>query len=86
LVTSEWDRGNPLAVVTGMNRDIFDHVPLMLKCGAPPQHCNSFRYENCWVESEGFSEIVTNYWNRGSFHVHDIDKWQEKNEKTEKGT
>jgi hypothetical protein len=25
-----------------------------------------------------FLEIVTNYWNRGSFHVHDIDKWQEK--------
>jgi hypothetical protein len=78
LVTSEWDRGNPLAVVTGMTRDIFDHVPLILKCGAPPQHCNSFRYENCWVEREGFKEIVTESWNRGSYHVYDIDKWQEK--------
>jgi hypothetical protein len=29
-----------------MNRDISDHVPPLLKCGAPPQHCNSFRYEN----------------------------------------
>jgi hypothetical protein len=78
LVTSEWDRGNPLAVVTGMTRDISDHVPLILKCGAPPQHYNSFRYENCWVEREGFTEIVTDCWNRGSYHVHDIDKWQEK--------
>jgi hypothetical protein len=78
LVTSEWDRGNPLVVVTGMTRDISDHVPLILKCGPPPQHCNSFRYENCWVEREGFAEIVTNCWTRGSYHVHDIDKWQEK--------
>jgi hypothetical protein len=27
---------------------------------------------------EGFLEIVTNCWNKRSFHVHDIDKWQEK--------
>jgi hypothetical protein len=78
LVTSEWDRGNPLTVVTGMTTDISDHVPLLLKCGAPPQHCNSFRYENCWVEREGFAEIVRNCWTRGSYNVHDIDKWQEK--------
>jgi hypothetical protein len=36
LVTAEWDQAFPLVVVTGMNRDILDHVPLLLKYGAPP--------------------------------------------------
>jgi endonuclease/exonuclease/phosphatase family metal-dependent hydrolase len=31
LVTAEWDQDFPLAVVTGMNRDISDHMPLLLK-------------------------------------------------------
>jgi mannosylglycoprotein endo-beta-mannosidase len=47
LVTAEWDQAYPLAVVTGMNRDISDHVPLLLKYGVTPPHSNSFRYENC---------------------------------------
>jgi hypothetical protein len=45
LVTTEWDQSFPLAVVTCMNRDISDQVPLLLKYGATPPHSNSFRYE-----------------------------------------
>jgi hypothetical protein len=78
LVTSAWDQSFPLAVVTRMNRDISDHVPLLLKCGDPPHHCNSFRYENCWMERDGFLDTVANNWNSRSFHIHDIDKRQEK--------
>jgi mannosylglycoprotein endo-beta-mannosidase len=78
LVTAEWDQAFPLAVVTGMNRDISDHVPLLLKYGATPPHSNSFRYENCWMEREGFVDIVKETWNSVTFHRHDIDKWQEK--------
>jgi hypothetical protein len=29
LVTLDWDRSYPLAVVAGMNGDISDHVPLL---------------------------------------------------------
>jgi hypothetical protein len=68
----------PLAVVTDMNRDISDHVPLLLNYGEPPPHCNSFRYENCWLEREGFLDIFNTSWNSSTFHRHDIDKWQEK--------
>ena len=33
LGTSEWDLSFPLAVVTGLNREISDHVPLLLNYG-----------------------------------------------------
>jgi hypothetical protein len=60
LVTSEWDQAFPLAVVIGMNRDISDHVHLLLKYGATPPHSKSFRYENCWMEREGLDGVVCN--------------------------
>jgi hypothetical protein len=78
LVSVEWDLAYPLAVVIGKNRNIFDHVPLMRNYWSPPPHCNSFRYENCWVERDGFQEIVSNSWNSLTFHKFDFDKWQEK--------
>jgi hypothetical protein len=78
LVSVEWDLVYPVAVVTGKNRNVSDHVPLMLNNGSPPPHCNSFRYENCWVERDGFHEIVCNSWNSPTFHKFDIDKWQKK--------
>jgi hypothetical protein len=59
-----------------MNRDIPDHVPLLLKYGAPSPHCNSFRYENCWVERDGFLDIFKGSWRARTYHKYDIDKWQ----------
>jgi hypothetical protein len=78
LVTAEWDQAFPLAVVTSMNRDISNHVPLLLKYGVTPPHSNSFRYENCGVEREGFVDIVKESWTASTYHKFDIDKWQEK--------
>jgi hypothetical protein len=46
LIFVESDLAYHLAVVTSKNRNIFVHVPLMLKYGSPPPHCNAFRYEN----------------------------------------
>jgi hypothetical protein len=42
LVSVESDLAYPLEVVIGKNRNIFVHVPLMLKYGSPPPHCNAF--------------------------------------------
>jgi hypothetical protein len=61
-----------------MNRDISYHVPLLLKYGAPPPHCNSFRYEIFWLERDGFMNIVRESWTASTYHKYDIDKWQEK--------
>jgi hypothetical protein len=41
-----------------MNKDSSDHVPLLLKYGATPPHSKLFRYENYWMERDGFEEIV----------------------------
>jgi hypothetical protein len=78
LISAEWDQAFPRAVVAVMNRDISDHMPLLLKYGAPPPYCNSFRYKNCWMEREGFMDIVKESWNVNTSHKYDIDKWQEK--------
>jgi hypothetical protein len=64
LVSSEWDLAYPLAVVTSMNRDISDHMPLLLKYGSPPCYCNTFIYENFWVERDRFFDIVSKSWNK----------------------
>jgi hypothetical protein len=61
-----------------MNRHIFDHVPQLLKYRAPPPHYNSFRYENCWIERDVFLDLVKEIWRAKAFHVHDIDKCQDK--------
>jgi hypothetical protein len=78
LVFVEWDLAYLLAVVTGKSKDFSNHVPLMLKYGSPPPHCNSFRYENCWVERDGFQEIVEKSWSTPTFRKFDMDNWQEK--------
>lgn len=61
-----------------MNRDLSDHVSLFLSSGLDPPHCNLFRYENCWVERDGFHEVVKDSWHAPTYYLYDIDKWQEK--------
>jgi hypothetical protein len=63
LVSIELDLAYPMTVVIDKNSNISDHVSLMLNYGSPQPQCNSFRYENYWVEREGFQEIVKNSWN-----------------------
>jgi hypothetical protein len=35
----EWDFDYSLATIKGMNKDISDHIPLLLSSGYPPYHC-----------------------------------------------
>ncbi|XP_049394920.1 uncharacterized protein LOC125859265 [Solanum stenotomum] len=45
-----------------------DHVPIALFCG-PWEHSKSyFKFENWWLNTEGFSEKISNWWNSFSFY------------------
>lgn len=78
LVSLEWELSFSLATVSALNRDLSDHVPLFLSSGLDPPYCNVFRYENCWVEREGFHQVVRESWHAATYCLFDIDKWQEK--------
>lgn len=78
LVSKEWNVAYPLAVVTGLNRELSDHVPLHLNTRVAPPHSDMFRFENCLFEREGFVEMVEKSWTSPTYCAHDIDKWQEK--------
>lgn len=78
LISIDWGIAYPLATVTGLNRKISDHVPLQLHLGVPPPHSNLFRFELCWLEREGFGEMVKDSWEAPTYCKFDLDKWQEK--------
>lgn len=78
FVSTKWELQFPLATVTALNRDMSDHVPLQLSTGVEPPFCNTFRFENCWLERDGFKEIVIQSWQAATYCLHDVDKWQEK--------
>jgi hypothetical protein len=67
-----------LATVSGLNRDLSDHVILLLATGTEPPHCNALRYENCWVEKEGSHDEVRRSWHAATYCRQDADNLQEK--------
>lgn len=75
LVSTDWDLTFPLATVTGMSRDLSDHVPLLLAFGTVPPHSDQFIYEKCRIEREGFLEVVKQSWNAPTYCQFDMDKW-----------
>lgn len=44
LVSTEWELAFPLATVTGLSRDLSDHVPLLLASGVYPPYCKTSRF------------------------------------------
>ncbi|WMV59774.1 hypothetical protein MTR67_053159 [Solanum verrucosum] len=46
-----------------MPRVISDHNPVMLQCGDWEQRKAYFKFENWWLNVEGFKDLVQNWWN-----------------------
>ena len=70
--------------MVGLNRELYDHVPLHLIFGIPPTHSDNFRFKNCSFERDGFMSVVRKRWHAPTYCVHDLDKWQEKAIRLEK--
>ncbi|CAN4116718.1 unnamed protein product [Withania somnifera] len=46
-----------------------DHVPITLHCGPWNQNKSYFKFENWWLNTEGFTYKVSSWWKSFAFHV-----------------
>ncbi|XP_059664125.1 uncharacterized protein LOC132309882 [Cornus florida] len=62
LVSSDWEEKFSDVVQTILARPLSDHVPLLLDCGGLHSRRSPFRFENMWLQAEGFLERVRSWW------------------------
>ena len=55
-----------------MRRVTFDHVPIALLCGHWEQTKFYFKFENWWLNQEGFVERIKVWWNDFEFYKNQI--------------
>lgn len=65
-----WSATYPKTLVKPLARLISDHVPCVVQIGTTIPKADIFRFENFWVEHEGFFELVSSFW---SNHGDDSD-------------
>lgn len=70
LVSSDWLMHWPNCELLGLNRDISDHCPLLLRSAAQDWGPKPFRVLNCWFEHPGFEKFVVEAWSEKQ-----IDGW-----------
>jgi hypothetical protein len=58
LYTGEWEDCYPTVVQRRLPRLLSDHFPIMLESGAFLKGNKPFRFENMWLQAEGFGEMV----------------------------
>ncbi|KAK1312236.1 hypothetical protein QJS10_CPA07g00623 [Acorus calamus] len=74
LVSTEWEDSFSGCTLTGLPRVCSDHSPLLLSGGALERHRSTFRFENWWLISEGFRDLVESSWNSGSLDLRGAKK------------
>lgn len=63
LVSSGWEEDLfSDSVQLLCHRLVLDHFPILLDCGGMRRGARSFKFENMWLNSEGFVEKVRNWW------------------------
>lgn len=67
LVSSDWDELYSSAVQQLLPRPVSDHFPILLYCGGIKRGKGPFKFENMWLETEGFVERVRRWWNSYNF-------------------
>jgi hypothetical protein len=45
-----------------------DHFLIMLDCGVVQRGSRPFKFENMWLKSEGFGDLVKQWWESYRFH------------------
>lgn len=62
FTSNDWTLKYPNIVVYTMPRAISDHVPFVIKIESSIPKQNAFRFENYWVQIEGFFDHVAQVW------------------------
>ena len=67
LYTGDWEDRYPTVVQRRLSRLLSDHFPIMLESGKFLRGNRPFRFENMWLQAEGFGEMVRNCWESYQF-------------------
>nr|CAN78335.1 hypothetical protein VITISV_004143 [Vitis vinifera] len=62
LISEEWESHFQGAVQTILTRPVSDHAPVLLDGGGMRRGPTPFRFENMWLKSEGFKEVLKQWW------------------------
>ncbi|KAG6637694.1 hypothetical protein CIPAW_11G196100 [Carya illinoinensis] len=63
LISPSWEIQYPDFCQKRLTRLCSDHFPILLDCGGIPEGKRPFKFENMWLKSEGFVELVRRWWN-----------------------
>ena len=75
LCDVDWEEIYPLTNVTGVGRELSDHVPLFIFSKDLPRVEPMFKYENAWLLREGIEKIVIDNWHNNGHRGPNIDRW-----------
>jgi hypothetical protein len=56
LISTDWEEWFPEVCQKRLPRVLSDHFPVMLECGSGRRGRIPFRFENIWLQAEGFVE------------------------------
>lgn len=62
LISSEWNENFKVVKQAALPRVISDHRPLLLECGDWEAKPSYFKFENMWLQAEGFMDKVEEWW------------------------
>ncbi|KAG5607821.1 hypothetical protein H5410_029313 [Solanum commersonii] len=80
LYSIEWEEFFKNTKQMVMPRVTSDHCLILLQCGDWLKQRSYFKFENWWLEIDGFRELVHKWWNEFEFEVKDAE---EKNHRPE---
>lgn len=67
LLSDEWDDEYKAIKQIVIPRVSSDHVPLLLQCGDWKKSNSYFKFESLWLEVDGFTDMLKEWWN--SIHM-----------------
>jgi len=70
LVLIDWEELFPESVQRRMARPFSDHFPICLESLLSARGKTLFRFENMWLEFEGFSDLIREWWEETHIHTH----------------
>lgn len=63
FATEEWVHAFPNHDLAALSTECSDHAPLVLKTNCSLPHFKRFRFENFWLNCEGYLQVVEEAWN-----------------------